>query len=193
VPTNFIRCWLRHRLLFAFRHAGRYRFPAFQFANGVPKAVIGRVIGLIYPMDGWVVMYWFAAANGWLDEGASPVSVLDTDPNAVLIAASHANDLISDCNPTSTKIDRYLAPIGWLRLTGEVERQYADAPLPPDIRDRIVTIKLRSRLPRTMLAEGDGFRADLSANRSPPTLGALPLVVISEGKPDDPFMQSYQR
>lgn len=96
VPTTFIRCWLRHRLLFAFRHAGRYRFPAFQFANGTPKAVIGKVIGLIYPMDGWVVMYWFAAANGWLDEGASPVSVLDTDPDAVLIAASHANDEISD-------------------------------------------------------------------------------------------------
>jgi pimeloyl-ACP methyl ester carboxylesterase len=94
-------------------------------------------------------------------------------------------------NPTSMKIDRYLAPIGWLRLTGEVERQYADVPLPPDIRDRIVAIKLRSRLPRTMLAEGDGFRADLSANRSPPTLGALPLVVISEGKPDDPFMQQH--
>jgi hypothetical protein len=47
-------------------------------------------------MDGWVVMFWFAAANGWQDEGAQPMSVLDTDPEAVLVAASHANDLTSD-------------------------------------------------------------------------------------------------
>ena len=73
----------------------------------------------------------------------------------------------------------------------ELERKYADAPITPDNRDRNVAIKLRSRLPRTMLAEGDGFRADLSANRSPPSLGAKPLVVISEGKPDDPFMQQH--
>jgi hypothetical protein len=96
VPTTFIRCWLRHRLLFTFRHAGRNRFPTFQFANGVPKPIIGRVIGLIYPMDGWGVMYWLAAANAWLEEDASPLSLLDSDPDAVLIAASHANDLISD-------------------------------------------------------------------------------------------------
>jgi len=96
VPTTFIRCWLRHRHCFAYVHDGRYRFPTFQFANGVPKAAIARVIALLYPMDGWVVMFWFAAANGWLDEGVSPLSVLDTDPEAVLVAASHANDLISD-------------------------------------------------------------------------------------------------
>jgi hypothetical protein len=96
VPPMFIRCWIRERHCFAFKHDGRYRFPTFQFTNGVPKAVIARVIGLLYPMDGWVVMYWFAAANAWLDEDAQPVSVLDTDPEAVVVAASHANDLNSD-------------------------------------------------------------------------------------------------
>lgn len=96
VPTLFIRSWLRHRHCFAYRHDGRYRFPAFQFANGVPKAVIARVLELLYPMEGWVVIYWFVATNVWLDEDATPVGVLDTDPHAVLIAASHANDAISD-------------------------------------------------------------------------------------------------
>src|SRR5262245_28192181 len=80
VPTMFIRCWIRERQCFAYRHNGRYRFPAFQFANGIPKAAIRRVIPLLCPMDGWVMMYWFAAANGWLDEGATPLSVLDSDP-----------------------------------------------------------------------------------------------------------------
>jgi hypothetical protein len=95
-PTTLVRRWLCHRDCFAYWHDGRYRFPTFQFANGLPKAAIARVIALLYPMDGWVVMYWFAAANAWLDEDAQPVSVLDTDPEAVLVAASHANDLISD-------------------------------------------------------------------------------------------------
>jgi hypothetical protein len=96
VPTLFVRFWLRERHCFAYRHDGRYRFPTFQFANGLPKPVVARVIRLLHPMDGWVVMYWFAAANAWLDEGASPVSVVDTDQEAVLVAASHANDLTSD-------------------------------------------------------------------------------------------------
>jgi hypothetical protein len=37
-----------------------------------------------------------AATNGWLEEGVSPMSELDTDPEAVLVAASHANDRMSD-------------------------------------------------------------------------------------------------
>jgi len=96
LPTMFIRSWILERSCFAYRHDGRFRFPTFQFANGVPKAAIARVIALLSPMDGWGVMYWFAAANAWLDEGALPMSVLDTDPEAVLVAASHANDLTSD-------------------------------------------------------------------------------------------------
>jgi hypothetical protein len=40
-----------------------------------------------------------------------------------------------------------------------------------------------------MLLEGEGFRADLAANRAPPKLGDIPLVVLSEGKPNVPYMQ----
>lgn len=96
VPTTYVRCWIRKRRCFAYWHDGRYRFPTFQFANGAPKAVIARVISLLHPLDGWVAMYWFAAANAWLDEHVSPVSVLDTNAEALLGAASHANDLICD-------------------------------------------------------------------------------------------------
>src|SRR5690349_293054 len=44
VPTMFVRFWIRERQCFAYRHNGRYRFPAFQFANGLPKAAVARVI-----------------------------------------------------------------------------------------------------------------------------------------------------
>lgn len=40
-------------------------------------------------------MFWFVGANGWLDDDA-PVDLLDRDPEAVVEAASHANDMISD-------------------------------------------------------------------------------------------------
>jgi pimeloyl-ACP methyl ester carboxylesterase len=86
-------------------------------------------------------------------------------------------------------VERWLAPIGWTRLTGEVPERFAESPLPVPIRDRLVAINLKSHLPGTMVREGKGMRVDLEANRAPPTLGDIPLIVISEGKPNIPFMQ----
>jgi hypothetical protein len=44
VPASLVRHWLRKQDCFAYCHAGRYRFPAYQFANGVPKPLIRRII-----------------------------------------------------------------------------------------------------------------------------------------------------
>jgi pimeloyl-ACP methyl ester carboxylesterase len=112
----------------------------------------------------------------------------------VLVDSSHEQQLSRMGDPdvgyvNPLRMDRYLAPIGWLRVSGEVEERFARSPLPPPIRERLVALNLKSRMPRTMLAEGDGFRADLAANRAPPNLGDLPLIVLSEGKPNIPFMQ----
>jgi pimeloyl-ACP methyl ester carboxylesterase len=87
------------------------------------------------------------------------------------------------------KLDGYLAPIGWMRLSGKVEGWFANSALPESLRDRLIALNLRSHMPRARLAEVEGFESDLAANRSPPNLGSLPLVVLSQGKPDDPFMQ----
>jgi pimeloyl-ACP methyl ester carboxylesterase len=87
------------------------------------------------------------------------------------------------------KLDRYLAPIGWMRLSGKVEGWFANAPLPESLRQRLIALNLKSHMPGARLAEMEGFEADLAANRSPPNLGSLPLVVLSQGKPDVPFMQ----
>jgi len=114
----------------------------------------------------------------------------------VLVDSSHEQQLTRLGDPdvhyvNPLRMQRYLAPIGWIRLSGEVEKNFANSPLPAPIRDRIVAIKLRSDFPRVMVAEGDGFRADLEKNDAPPSLGGLPLVVLSEGKPDNPFMQEH--
>lgn len=112
----------------------------------------------------------------------------------VLVDSSHEQQLfrlgdpdVGYVNPLRT--DRYLAPFGWIRLSGAVERRFANSPLPAPIRDRLIALNLRSSTPRTMVFEGDSFRADLAANRTPPSLGNIPLIVLSEGKPNIPFMQ----
>jgi pimeloyl-ACP methyl ester carboxylesterase len=112
----------------------------------------------------------------------------------VLVDSSHEQQLqrlgdpdVGYENPFES--ERWLAPIGWTRLTGEVPERFAESPLPVPIRDRLVAINLKSHLPGTMVREGKGMRVDLEANRAPPTLGDIPLIVISEGKPNIPFMQ----
>ncbi len=69
----------------------------------------------------------------------------------------------------------------------------ADSPSPPPIRDRLIALNLKSHLPRTLLAAGAGLRADLLAGKNPPSLADLPLIVISEGQPNNPFMQEHLR
>lgn len=95
IRSGIVRGWLHERRIFAFHHRHHYHFPAFQFARGEPKAIIGRALALVRPLDGWHAMFWFVGANGWLEAG-SPVEMLDIDPSGVLEAASHSNDEISD-------------------------------------------------------------------------------------------------
>ena len=96
LPTATVPEWRREQRIFAFEHHGHDRYPAFQFDAGLPKPIIGRLLQLVRPDDGWHAMFWFAAANAWLDGDKSPVDLLDVDPDAVAEAACHANDEISD-------------------------------------------------------------------------------------------------
>lgn len=112
----------------------------------------------------------------------------------VLVDSSHEQQLqrmgdpdVGYTNPF--QVERYLAPIGWIRLSGEVPERFANSPLPQPIRDRLIAINLKTHTPRTMVAEGEAMRADLRENEAPPGLGDLPLIVLSEGKPNIPFMQ----
>ena len=96
LPANTVIEWRREQRIFAFDHHGEVRYPAFQFDAGLPKPIVGRLLQLVRPKNGWHAMFWFAAANAWLDESKSPVDLLDFDPDAVEEAARHANDEISD-------------------------------------------------------------------------------------------------
>ena len=95
VCTSVVRRWLHERRIFAFIHRRHFWFPAFEFAAGEPKPVVGEILRLIQPVHGWEALYWFVGANGWL-EGGTPVDQMDQDPAAVLEAASHFNNMTSD-------------------------------------------------------------------------------------------------
>ena len=95
VHTALVRRWLREVQVFAFVHRRHYYFPAFEFAAGEPKPIVRELLQRARPLDGWHAMSWFVAANGWLED-AAPVDLMDHDPEAVVQAADHANDLVSD-------------------------------------------------------------------------------------------------
>lgn len=78
--------WKREGKLFAVRRAGIDLYPAFQFADGVPRPVIKAVLqALPADMTAWQIAMWFGSGNGWLD-GAEPQRSLSR-PNDVIDAA----------------------------------------------------------------------------------------------------------
>jgi hypothetical protein len=97
--------WRAEMRVFAFSHRGQDRYAAFQFQGGMPKAVIQQVLEHLAspdprpyrepPFSDWATMFWFVGANVWLDDKL-PFELLDEDPKAVVMAAGHARDAISD-------------------------------------------------------------------------------------------------
>ena len=83
----------------------------------------------------------------------------------------------------------FLAHFGWLRLSGEIEGQYAQHPPREEDRNRLIAIFQKTHTYRTLADEGEGLELDLAVGAAPPSLGNLPLVVIAEGKPRHPYMQ----
>ncbi|MCC6737158.1 MAG: hypothetical protein IT534_13675 [Bauldia sp.] len=78
--------WKAARKAFSVTFKGLERFPAFQFSDGRPRPVIGRVLALLPDgMTPWQVAFWFVSSNPWLD-GHTPEETLG-DEEAVLAAA----------------------------------------------------------------------------------------------------------
>ncbi len=62
-------------------------YPAFQFdEDGKPRPAIAEVLRQLAGESDWAIALWWTAPSGWLD-GRLPLSVLDTDPQAVIDAA----------------------------------------------------------------------------------------------------------
>lgn len=83
--------WKSQEAIFGVKRLGRDRYPAFQFQDGRPRKVIGKVLkALPRDMSPWQIAFWFSSPNGWLD-GAKPMDCL-VDEDAIIAAAGHEGD-----------------------------------------------------------------------------------------------------
>ena len=83
--------WKREGKLFAVRRSGVDHYPAFQFADGVPRPVVKAILAALpKDMTAWQIAMWFGSGNGWLD-GDEPQERL-SDPDAVVEAARRLAD-----------------------------------------------------------------------------------------------------
>jgi len=72
---------------------------------------------------------------------------------------------------------------GAVRLSGAIEKMSLQSKLPDDVRKAQVAMMSRTGACRGMAHEMAGFPADITSARAPASLGDLPLVVLSRGRP----------
>ncbi|MCL2590928.1 MAG: hypothetical protein FWD67_08650 [Betaproteobacteria bacterium] len=85
--------WRKRRQVFAVRHPDkslreRDVYPAFQFLDHQPIKAVREVLAAFGERkDPWKLALWFTSNNGWLPDGARPVDLLESHPEAVIEAA----------------------------------------------------------------------------------------------------------
>ena len=85
--------WKKRRQVFAVRHrdeTGRPRevFPLFQFEDHKPIKAVQAVLQAFGEHKApWKLALWFTSNNGWLPGQARPVDLLESAPEAVVLAA----------------------------------------------------------------------------------------------------------
>jgi hypothetical protein len=78
--------WKKARRIVGLPWKGSDLYPAFQFREGRPRPIVGRLIEqLPRRMSPWQIAFWLTSTNGWLG-GATPLQRLDEE--AALLAAA---------------------------------------------------------------------------------------------------------
>ena len=89
-PASVIRRWAAQGKLLAVSVAGLDHFPGFDFgSDGRPRPVLVRVAAALPERRGWDLVAWLVSPQDALG-GTRPVDLLDTDPEAVVVAASNS-------------------------------------------------------------------------------------------------------
>jgi pimeloyl-ACP methyl ester carboxylesterase len=106
----------------------------------------------------------------------------------ILVDSSHEQQQsrMADVTPPSgfdvRRVLAYLQPFGVVRLSGLVDQVVAYEPGSDAHKQRTKVVYNQSHWARAYFAEADAFDIDQQANRRPPSLGDLPLTVLSRGK-----------
>ncbi len=95
-PHTTTSRWVKAGRIFGLETPSGRLFPAFQFIDGEPRPLIGRILAALDgEVRGWALLLWFTGSNGYLD-GARPVDLLDVAPERVLGAAAYQASLSED-------------------------------------------------------------------------------------------------
>ena len=81
------------------------------------------------------------------------------------------------------RLARYLAPVGLLRISGVVRGQVENVPVGDELREQLLALYHQSHAVGTLLNESSAFEQDINSPNPPESLGDLPLIVLSQGKP----------
>jgi hypothetical protein len=88
-----LRRWRAERRIFSVPADGEHLFPAFQFDQKGPKAVIASILAALpREFSDWEIALWFVSSNPWLGR-ASPRDLL-SEPNRLIQAAVQASEEI---------------------------------------------------------------------------------------------------
>lgn len=89
--------WKSEGKIFAVPAAGkRDVYPAFQFQDGKPRAVIAELLGILEgARTPWEIAQWFIASNSWLD-GDSPADLLDDPDSRDLLLDAAAQEVATN-------------------------------------------------------------------------------------------------
>lgn len=91
-PHEILSRWEEQGRIFGVPLVGRKVYPAFQFAEGRPRAEIARVMAaLSEQIPPWDIAFWFATRNEWLENDAPPQDALHDMANVLAAAADLAS------------------------------------------------------------------------------------------------------
>ena len=112
-PHPTVSRWLKEGRVFAVSSPQGRQFPTFQFDDGTPRPVIARVLAALHgQLRGWELLLWFTGSSGFLD-GARPVDLLASDPDAVVDAAAYQASLSEDSILAATRSPDHPSTTSW--------------------------------------------------------------------------------
>jgi hypothetical protein len=85
--------WKKARRIVGLPWKGSDLYPAFQFREGRPRPIIGRLLETLPErMSPWQIAFWLTSSNGWLG-GATPLERLDDEAD-LIEAAAHESEAL---------------------------------------------------------------------------------------------------
>lgn len=107
----------------------------------------------------------------------------------ILVDSSHEQQRsrLVDPTPARSGVDfnrlvSHLGRFGVIRLSGELDRAAERAAGSEEQKARLKVVYNQAHWVQSYFAEVDAFEKDLAMNRAPPSLGNLPLFVLSRGR-----------